>query len=195
MGTVLFPRGAAEISLKRKLDSAMANQTKSGVPLLQTGSPRSGPQTKNGASGWTTSVLTFWRREFGRSEPTRVRDLVLLPLGLSASAGLVMGVMDTVHNHFLDPAFIGYLIGVYVVIQIVILLLARRWRWGSLPAEESGQAHYLLSHSSGTWRFPQCFTWCCRGQVTASPCALPCLGPSRLLAPLTVMYARDLRHG
>jgi arylsulfatase A-like enzyme len=101
----------------------MANETKPGVPVPPSGSSGSGVQTKVGTGGWITWVLAFWRREFGRTEPTRVRDLVLLPLGLSASAGLIMGFLSTAHNHFLDPAFIGYSICVYVGIQIVILLL------------------------------------------------------------------------
>jgi arylsulfatase A-like enzyme len=71
-----------------------------------------------------TSLLAFWRREFGRSEPTRVGDLVVLPIGLAAIGGLIMAVWYEASHHFLDPAFIGYSIGVDVFIQIVILLLS-----------------------------------------------------------------------
>jgi len=102
----------------------MANETKPGVPVQQTESSGSGTRKKAGASGWVTSALAFWRREFGRTEPTRLRDLVLLPLGLAAIAGLIVGVSTVVHNHFLDPAFIGYTVAVYVLIQIIFILLA-----------------------------------------------------------------------
>ena len=71
-----------------------------------------------------TSVIAFWRREFGRHEPTRLGELVVLPLAISASLGLIVGIWSAAHRHFLDPAFIAYSIGVNVAIQIVILLLA-----------------------------------------------------------------------
>jgi arylsulfatase A-like enzyme len=83
----------------------------------------SSPKSKSDAGGWTTSTLAFWRREFGRTEPTRVGDLVVFPLAISATVGLIMGVWSAGHRHFLDPAFIGYSIGVNVGIQILILLL------------------------------------------------------------------------
>ncbi len=81
-------------------------------------------QTENTAGGWMTSLSAFWRREFGRTEPTRVGDLVVFPLATSATAGLITGVAFEAYRHFLDPAFIAYSIGVDVGIQIVILLLA-----------------------------------------------------------------------
>jgi len=84
----------------------------------------SGSQSKGAPGGWMTPLLTIWRREFGRSEPTRVGDLVVLPLGVSATTGLILGVWSAAHRHFLDPAFIAYSIAVDVGVQIVILLLA-----------------------------------------------------------------------
>ena len=102
----------------------MGNQTETGVIKPLTGVSAASPQSGSGKAGWMTWLLAFWRREFGRTETTRFGDIVLLPLGLSAIAGLFMGVSSTVHNHFLDPAFIGYSISVYVGIQIVFLLLA-----------------------------------------------------------------------
>jgi arylsulfatase A-like enzyme len=47
-----------------------------------------------------------------------------MPLAVSASIGMIMGVWSAAHRHFLDPAFMAYSIGVNVAIQIVILLLA-----------------------------------------------------------------------
>jgi arylsulfatase A-like enzyme len=84
----------------------------------------SSPKSKNDGGGLMTSVFAFWRREFGRAQPTRFGDLVVFPLAISATVGLIMGVWSAGHRHFLDPAFIGYSIGVNVGIQIVILLLA-----------------------------------------------------------------------
>src|ERR1035438_5653594 len=84
----------------------------------------SGPQTKTDKGGWKTSLLAFFRREFGRPEPTRVGDLVVFPVGISATAGLITGVWIAAPLHFLDPAFIGYTIAVDVGVQIVILFLA-----------------------------------------------------------------------
>jgi arylsulfatase A-like enzyme len=69
------------------------------------------------------SLFAFWRREFGRTEPTRVSDLVVFPLAVSAIAGLITGIVFAAHRHFLDPAFIAYSIGVDVSLQIVLLLL------------------------------------------------------------------------
>jgi arylsulfatase A-like enzyme len=69
-------------------------------------------------------LLAFWQREFGRSQPTRLGDLVVFPLGISATFGLIAGVWFAAHRHFLDPLFIAYSIGVDVLIQILILLLA-----------------------------------------------------------------------
>jgi arylsulfatase A-like enzyme len=102
----------------------MQDQTQTGVTAQPAGSSGSGPRAGSAAGGWVNSLLALWRREFGRSEPTRVGDLVVLPIGLSAIAGLIMGVWFEATRSFLDPAFIAYSIGVDVFIQIVILLLA-----------------------------------------------------------------------
>jgi arylsulfatase A-like enzyme len=71
-----------------------------------------------------TSLLAFWRREFGRPEPTQVGDLVVFPLAISATAGLIAGVASVAPRHLLDPVFVAYSIAVDVCFQIVILLLA-----------------------------------------------------------------------
>jgi arylsulfatase A-like enzyme len=84
----------------------------------------SGSQAKSNTSGWMPSLFAFWRREFGRTEPTRVGDLVVFPLAISATVGLISGIAFAAYRHFLDPAFIAYSIGVDIGIQIVILLLA-----------------------------------------------------------------------
>jgi arylsulfatase A-like enzyme len=81
-------------------------------------------QSKGAAGGSMTSLLSFWRREFGRPEPARARDLVIFPVGISATAGLILGLWSAAHRDFLDPALIGYSIGVNVCIQIIILLAA-----------------------------------------------------------------------
>jgi arylsulfatase A-like enzyme len=83
----------------------------------------SGTKTESDKSGWIHSLRSFWRREFGRPDPTRVGDLVVFPLAVSATAGLITGVCFAIRHNFLDPAFIGYSIGVDVLIQIVILFL------------------------------------------------------------------------
>jgi arylsulfatase A-like enzyme len=98
-------------------------QSKAGVTVPQTGISESGSESKNGTARRTTSTLDFWRREFGRPEPVQARDLVLLPLAISATAGLIAGVWSAAHRHFLDPAFIGYTIAVNMGVQVVILLL------------------------------------------------------------------------
>ena len=67
----------------------------------------SGSQTNSDTSGWMNSLFAFWRREFGRTEPTRVSDLVVFPLAVSAIAGLITGIVFAAHRHFLDPAFIA----------------------------------------------------------------------------------------
>jgi arylsulfatase A-like enzyme len=70
------------------------------------------------------SVLAFWRREFGRTDPTRLGDLVVFPLAVSVTVGLISGVAAEITRRFLDPDFIGYSIAVDAGIQIVFLLLA-----------------------------------------------------------------------
>ena len=96
-------------------------------------------QPKSDAGGWMTSLLAFWRREFGRTEPTRVSDLVVFPLAISSTAGLIAGVAFAARRHFLDPGLIGYSIGVDATLQIVILLpalalsfIARRKVWSGV---------------------------------------------------------------
>jgi arylsulfatase A-like enzyme len=102
----------------------MENQGETGVTKPLTWASGAGPQTGIGKAGWMTSVLGFWHREFGRSEPTRFVDLVAFPLAISATVGLITGVWSAAKLHFLDPAFIGYSIIVAVAVQIAILLLA-----------------------------------------------------------------------
>jgi arylsulfatase A-like enzyme len=68
-------------------------------------------------------VVAFWWKEFGRTEPTRVSDLVIFPVGIAAVAGLIKGISMNAHQHFFDPALIGYSIVVDVTIQICILLV------------------------------------------------------------------------
>jgi arylsulfatase A-like enzyme len=99
----------------------MADQKDHGVTVPLTGSTASG--SKPPAANPFTAFLAFWRREFGRAEPTRVGDLVVLPIGLSAIAGLLMGIWFEATRHLLDPAFIAYSICVDVFAQIVILIL------------------------------------------------------------------------
>jgi arylsulfatase A-like enzyme len=84
----------------------------------------SGPNTSSDKVSHNTSLSSFWRREFSRREPTRVADLVLLPLAVSASAGLILGVCSVASQHFLDPGFVAYSVAVYVGVQILILFLA-----------------------------------------------------------------------
>jgi arylsulfatase A-like enzyme len=87
-------------------------------------SSESGSKTENDKTGGRSSLLASWRREFRRTEPTRLGDLVVFPLGVSATIGLIAGVWFAAHRHFLDPAFIAYSIVIDVLIQIVILALA-----------------------------------------------------------------------
>ncbi len=82
------------------------------------------PETTGNANGREPSLRALWRREFARADPTRLGDLVVLPLGISASVGLILGLWHEAHRHFLDPAFVAWSIGVDAGVQIVILLLA-----------------------------------------------------------------------
>jgi arylsulfatase A-like enzyme len=84
----------------------------------------SGPQTESDTGGWKTSLLAFFRRGFGRPEPALVGDLVVIPIGISATAGLISGTWNAASGHFLDPALIGYTVAVDVGVQFVILFLA-----------------------------------------------------------------------
>lgn len=81
-------------------------------------------KTESDAGGWSNSLLSFWRREFGRTDPTRVGDLVFFPICISATFGVITGVCFAARARFLDPAFVAYSLGVDVGLQIVILLLA-----------------------------------------------------------------------
>ena len=96
-------------------------QSNTFVAASQSGISESDSQSNKADSSWAKSALGFWRRQSKRPEPVRVRDLVLLPLGISATAGLIAGGWPAAHRHFLDPAFIGYSIIVEVTVQIVIL--------------------------------------------------------------------------
>ena len=102
----------------------MGNQTKTGVNEPPNGQSGSSPQTAGKNGGWLASALGFWQKQFGRPEPATVGDLVILPLGLAAIGGLITAGWSEATNHFLDPAFIGYSIGVNACIQLVILLPA-----------------------------------------------------------------------
>jgi arylsulfatase A-like enzyme len=99
-------------------------QSTTAVAVSLTGFSGSDSQSNNVKASSTTGLLSFWRREFGRTEPTRLWDLVAFPLAVSATAGLIAGVWGAAKLHFLDPAFIGYSIGVNVAVQIVILALS-----------------------------------------------------------------------
>jgi len=83
-----------------------------------------GAQSNAGAAGWTGSVLAFWRKSFGKAEPTRLSDLVIFPVAISATAGLIKGISMAAHQHFLDPALVGYSTAIDIVIQVAILLLS-----------------------------------------------------------------------
>jgi len=84
----------------------------------------SGSQANSNAGGGSTSVIAFWQREFGRADPTRLGDLVVFPLAVSATVGLIAGMWAEATRRFLDPEFIAYSIGIDVAVQILILLLA-----------------------------------------------------------------------
>jgi arylsulfatase A-like enzyme len=84
----------------------------------------SGDDAKSATGGWMTSLLAFFQREFGRPEPAPLGDLVVLPLAIAATAGLITGTGVAAYQQFLDPASIGYSIVVDVCVQIVILLVA-----------------------------------------------------------------------
>ncbi len=81
-------------------------------------------KTKSDTGGWQTSLLGFFRREFGRPEPTPAWDLVVFPVAISAAVGLITGVWVVAAAHFLDPAFIAYSIAVDVAVQVILLFLA-----------------------------------------------------------------------
>jgi arylsulfatase A-like enzyme len=83
-----------------------------------------GPQTESVTGGWKARLLAFFRREFGRPEPARILDLVVVPIAVSATAGLISGTWNAAIEHFLDPALIGYTVAVDVCTQFVILVLA-----------------------------------------------------------------------
>ncbi len=82
------------------------------------------PNQTTPSAGSINSLIAFWRREFGTTEPTRVADLVVFPLGVSAAIGMILGVWATAHSHFLDIPFVAYSIAVNVCVQIIILILA-----------------------------------------------------------------------
>jgi len=100
------------------------------------------PQIKKVPNGRIRSLLAFGRRGFARTKATTVAEPVLIPLGVGASTGLVMGVLFAAHHHFLDPAAIGYSVCIDVGIQTIILLptlalafVTRRKAWtGALVA-------------------------------------------------------------
>jgi arylsulfatase A-like enzyme len=83
----------------------------------------SGQKKESDKAGPKPSLLSFWRKEFGRTDPTRTGDLIVFPLAVSATAGLITGICFTAHRHFLDPAFIAYSTIVDVGLQLVILAL------------------------------------------------------------------------
>jgi arylsulfatase A-like enzyme len=96
-------------------------------------------RARSEASKWKTALLPIWRRAFENPEPTRVRDLMISPVAVAATFGMVLGMWSVAHLHFLDPAFIAYSIGVDVGVQLVILLLtlglafiSRRKAWSGV---------------------------------------------------------------
>jgi arylsulfatase A-like enzyme len=82
-----------------------------------------GLQTKDDSGSWKTRLSAFFRREFGRPEPTGFGELVIVAIGVSATVGLIAGVWNAATAHFLDPALVGYTIAVDVCVQIVILVV------------------------------------------------------------------------
>jgi arylsulfatase A-like enzyme len=82
------------------------------------------PKADSDPDGCRAPLIAFPKRKSKKSEPARLRDLVAFPLGISATIGLLGGVCFAIHKHFLDPAFIACSIGVDVVVQVAILLLA-----------------------------------------------------------------------
>lgn len=83
-----------------------------------------GLDTKGETGGWKTAPLAFFRKEFGRPESTPAWDVVISPIAVAATAGLITGVWVAASAHFFDPAFIGYSIVIDVAVQIIILMLA-----------------------------------------------------------------------
>jgi arylsulfatase A-like enzyme len=100
------------------------------------------PQIKKDLNGWMRSLLAFGRRRFARTKATTVAEPVLIPLGVGACTGLMMGLLFAARHHFLDPAAIAYSICIDVGIQTIILLpalalafITRRKAWtGALVA-------------------------------------------------------------
>lgn len=101
----------------------MGNQEKTGTFPLVDGFSRSGPNTMSDAGGPKASLLAVWARKFEKPEPTRVADLVLLPLAVSAAAGLIAGLCVAANRRYLDPVLLAYSIAVYVGVQFLILLV------------------------------------------------------------------------
>ena len=83
----------------------------------------SGTTIRSDTSSHRASFFAKLLKGFEKPEPTRVADLVVLPLALSTMAGLLAGLGVAAHDHYLDPLLLACTIGVYLTVQVLILLL------------------------------------------------------------------------